>query len=80
MASVAKYKEDNRKLQEILDNTTLGDADTQELLDKIEANNRQIEILSRKEKMVVKTRAPKVVKGKKNKKKSSLIMDGQFYI
>ena len=80
MASVAKYKEDNRKLQEILDNTTLGDADTQEILDKIEANNRQIEVLSRKEKMVVKTRAPKVVKGKKGKKKPSLIMDGQFYI
>jgi len=80
MASAAKYREDNRKLKEKLENTTLGDADTQEIMDKIEENNRMIETLSRKEKMLVKTRAPKVKPGKKTKKKTSTIMDGQFYI
>ena len=76
MASIAKYKEENRKLQEKLNNTTLGDEDTQLILDQIDENNRIIEEESRKEKIVFKVSAPKVPKGKRNKKKGSIFKDG----
>ena len=80
MASVAKYKDENRKLQEKLNNTNLGDEDTQMIVDQINENNRIIEELSRKEKILYKTNAPRVKQGKKGKKKASLLMDGKFYL
>lgn len=80
MASIAKYKEENRKLQEKLNNTTLGDEDTQLILDQIAENNRIIEQESRNEKIVFDVSAPKVHKGKRDKKKISMIKDGSFMV
>lgn len=68
MASIAKYKEENRRLKEKLDNTVLGDEDVQAILDQIDSNNRIIEELSKKEKIVIPIHGQKVGPAKKAKK------------
>ena len=73
MASIAKYKEENRRLKEKLDNTVLGDEDIQAILDQIDSNNRIIEELSKKEKIVMPIHGQKVGHSiKKNKKRATL--------
>lgn len=78
MASIAKYNEENRKLREKLNSTILGDEDVQSILDQIDENNRIIEELSKKEKVVIPIRGRKVstVTGKKIRK--SRLTDNKF--
>ena len=77
MASVAKYKEENRRLKEKLNSTILGDEDIQSIMDQIDSNNRIIEELSKKEKNIIPIHGQKVGPNTGKAKKRSGFMDGQ---
>lgn len=78
MASVAKYKEDNRKLREKLDKTILSDEDVQSILDQIDENNRIIEELSKKEKTIIPIRGHKVSNATGKKVRKSRLTENKF--
>ncbi len=80
MASIAKYKEDNKKLRAKLDNSILSDEDTQNILDQIDENNRIIEELSKKEKVVIPIRGKKVTPMTGKKTHKSDFIDGNKII
>lgn len=80
MASIAKYKEDNRRLREKLNSTVLGDEDVQAIMDQIDANNRIIEELSKKEKVVIPIHGKKVGPNTGKKTRQSNFLDGKFIL